>query len=715
MEKELDYRYLPQDYLDSFSEESVTIARGGLEATYSAEYIENGIIVRMRATTNAFTAKNGVAVRLQGVRSIAVADRRCILFTAFADGSYKLERYSYKDDGFVCEEHGFATTPNDTFYYTYEKTDGEYVVEVFASFDFLKTTRDASFGKVRLCPALIARGTTTYYEEVGCYFTQVDTWLVCDEGSRLTRNDYDTLSFAEDVPKDNKYADLSFLSELATIYSKTAYPLRRAQVGAALFSDRAYSFEATGFPAELDGCAYLCAPINGGTVYVREAGYVVLLVAENTTYDARNKVMIKAGWEPLVLAASTPMNVSMARSNADLGNWYVKYCKAGEKISLGKWAIPFAKGECEPFPWESTPATLQEIDGYYALENRTWQGVPTIAVTAGGRLFASWVSGGSAEPRVENYDTFAYSDDGGKSWTELAVIDTQKSTDKNKKSKVNDAQMWVDNDTNTLYVFYELSGVESNFEKNSAVWCFTIKNPDAAPAEWEFSEHRYCFPGLLRNNITVLSDGTWIAAPNYYMDGRFSVVYASTDKGNTWQERGKAYIPQALNFDETVVTELSDGTLWMTVRTARSYIYESFSFDKGETWTIGVASRMRNPSSRFQFFRTASGALCGVWNDDSSERIDLKVALSYDDGKTWTKPLMIYRKNSTYPDFSIDSNGVIHLIFDSGRYKSRNSWKNDEGKVCWGAIYHVALTEERIAAGGELTVDELNIISVLSE
>jgi sialidase-1 len=183
----------------------------------------------------------------------------------------------------------------------------------------------------------------------------------------------------------------------------------------------------------------------------------------------------------------------------------------------------------------------------------------------------------------------------------------------------------------------------------------------------------------------------------------------------TWKLRGKAYIPQALNFDETVITELSDGTLWMTVRTARKAIYQSFSFDKGVTWTIGTESEFANPSTRFQFFRTHSGALCAVWNDSPSSRIDLKIALSYDEGKTWTDPLMIYTDKCSYPDFSIGKDGTIHIVFDSGRYKTSNSWKNEDGKTCWGAIYHIALTEERIASGGAIPVSQLNEVTACTE
>ncbi|MBQ4557743.1 MAG: exo-alpha-sialidase [Clostridia bacterium] len=716
VEKVIDTRYLKTSYIENFYAESIELSADNLYSEWSAKYTDGGITVTANVETASYSSANYVGINLQSVNSIMEADRRLVRFICYGDGSYSLKRHLYSEGELVAEVVDNATTKNDEFYYSFAKTDGGYTLTVFASYEFLHSTEERSYGEIRLLPMMKCGETKVTYSELGAYYSNPETWLVLNRENKLVRDDFSVTSFADGIAADSKYKNLDFLDSLATIVA-TKCTLKTAAVGAPLFTDRAYSLEEHFFPTELIGKAYLYAPISGSIVEITEPGYVVLAVAENSTYDARNQKVVAAGFEPLMLAAGSSMNNASYRNNADLVNWYVKYCEVGESINLGKWTIPFANGETGTFPWETTSASLimSPGDNYYAAEERSWNGCPTVAVTSGGRLFAGWVTGGTAEPRVENYDVMAYSDDGGETWTEIGVIDTYKNGDSNKVSKVNDVQMWLDADTNVLYIFYEMSGMQSNFEKNCAVWVFTIDNPDAPMTEWNISEHWYCFPGLLRNNITVLSDGTWLAAPNNYMDGRYTVVYASTDKGATWSIRGKAYIPQALNFDETVVTELSDGTLWMTVRTARGAIYQSFSFDKGATWTLGVASEFANPSSRFQFFTTKSGAICAIWNDSSSARVNLKAALSYDDGKTWTKPLTIYAPKNSYPDFSIEKDGTIHVVFDSGRYKSTNSWQDRNGTTYYGAIYHVALTEEQIKNGGYLMAAELNTVTVCSE
>ncbi len=714
--KTLNPIYYPESHLENFKESAVSLTAGSATATYSAEYTDGGVTVAVDVKTNSLSKEEYIGINLQSVNSIMEADRRLIRFICYGDGSYSLKRHLYSEGALTAETAENATSVNDTFYYTFTKTDDGYAVTVFASYAFLHSTEERSYGEIRFLPMMKKDGVAVTYNELAAYYANPETWLVLNHENQFVRDDFSKTSFADGISADSKYKDLAFLDNLATIVPTTR-TLKTAAVGAPLFTDRSYSIEEHFFPAELVGAAYLYAPITGSAVEVTEAGYVVVAVAENSIYDARNEKVAAAGFEPIMMAAGTLMNNGSNRNNADLVNWYVKYCELGESINLGKWTIPFANGETGTFPWETTAAKLifSPSDEYYSLSERNWQGCPTVAVTNGGRLFASWVTGGNGEPRIENYDVLTYSDDGGRTWNEIGVIDTAKSTDPDKVAKVNDSQMWLDAETNTLYVFYEQSGMQSNFEKNAAVWVFTVDNPDAPVAEWNVSAHWYCFPGLLRNNITVLSDGTWLAAPNYYMDGRFAIVYASADRGKTWEVRGKAYIPQALNFDETVLTELSDGRLWMTVRTARGSIYQSFSFDKGASWTLGVASEHIAPSSRSQIFRTANGALCMLRNNHASDRINLVALLSYDDGKTWTEPLMIYAPKNSYPDFSIAKDDTIHIVFDGGRYKGTNSWVDRDGTTHWGAIFHAALTEERIAAGGYLDVDDLNIVSVCSE
>ncbi len=715
--------YYPISVLENFRVQTAEItatATQTAKVTYNAEYVENGIKITAKVVDpisyvieNDIGNGDNISIHLQATNSIMCGDRFAINFLCDAEGNYMLRRYynSSKDFKNVTEVNPAAV--NDTCFFTHEKTDEGYSVTFFASYEFLRVTKEYAFGKVRALLSL--RNTDSesktayliYGAEDGVSYNMPNTWLVIDTDNSFIRDDFDTVSFEEDILSSNRYASLEFMSELATITSGNGCTLRYAEGGAKIFSDRTYCFEESYLPSELVGKAFLYAPISGGAATVTKAGYVVLAAGELSSYDGLNAKLVKDGWTQILYAAGTPYNFAVRTNIPDLVNWYVKYCEEGEVIDTDKWSVPFANGETVPYAWESKPAylILDTSDAYYNISTRKWHGCPTIEATNSGRLIAGWSTGDKAEGEPGNYGVLAYSDDNGETWKELGYVNSEKAGDSEKETTVCDIQLWLDRETNTLYCFYIMSSCLSKFEKSSAVWMFWVENPDADISEWKVSEHRYLFPGLLRNNITVLSDGTWLAAPNNYLDERFTTVYASTDKGATWSLRGRAYIPEAVNYDETVITELESGALWLTVRahTSKNVVYQAFSFDKGATWTMSSPTDIFNCTTRFNITRLSSGALLMVYNA-SSGRKNMTAALSYDDGKTWSYSVVLYQEYSTYPDVSVlnvDGIDQIHIIFDRDRYN-------------YGRVYHGVFTEEFIKENNGKTVDRSTMLNMIT-
>ena len=59
----------------------------------------------------------------------------------------------------------------------------------------------------------------------------------------------------------------------------------------------------------------------------------------------------------------------------------------------------------------------------HSTQSRQFQGIPGIEITPGGRLWATWYSGGTGEG-PDNFVVLVTSDDGGKNWSEpVAVVD----------------------------------------------------------------------------------------------------------------------------------------------------------------------------------------------------------------------------------------------------------------------------------------------------
>lgn len=113
--------------------------------------------------------------------------------------------------------------------------------------------------------------------------------------------------------------------------------------------------------------------------------------------------------------------------------------------------------------------------------------------------------------------------------------------------------------------------------------------------------------------------------------------------------------------------ERNDGSIWMLVRTKYG-IGESFSTDKGATWSEFKPSSIKHPSARFFIRRLNSGNLLLVKHgsiDEKTGRSDLMTFISKDDGKSWQGGLMLDKRGPiSYPDGQQTSDGTIYITYD---------------------------------------------------
>jgi len=132
------------------------------------------------------------------------------------------------------------------------------------------------------------------------------------------------------------------------------------------------------------------------------------------------------------------------------------------------------------------------------------------------------------------------------------------------------------------------------------------------------------------------------------------MCYLSDDLGKSWK-RGKSVLKGArpdgsrVTLQEPGLIELQDGRLMMFARTDDGSQYLSWSSDQGETWSQPIASSIRSPQSPATIERIpGSSDLLMLWNDHAgipeslkTRRTPFNVALSHDDGKSWTKSLAL--------------------------------------------------------------------------
>jgi predicted neuraminidase len=301
--------------------------------------------------------------------------------------------------------------------------------------------------------------------------------------------------------------------------------------------------------------------------------------------------------------------------------------------------------------------------------------------TPKGRLWACWVGNGD---NPNGFFLLATSDDGGKSWSKpRAVIDPADDPAGHWTRRALVGNLWTD-PQGRLWLFFDQS--LGYFDGRNGDWFIRCDNPDADDPTWTAPQR--IADGCTLNKPTVLSNGDWLLpvalwtrdriAPAMFRDAhkeldpvRMANVYASTDRGQTWTRRGGVAFPDT-DFDEHMIVERKDGRLWMLARTKYG-IGESFSDDKGVTWTEPKPSPIQNPSARFFLRRLASGKLLLVKNGPIHERLprrsSLTAFLSDDDGTTWSGGLILDDRSSvSYPDGIQTPDGTIHVLYDWNRH-----------------------------------------------
>ncbi len=318
----------------------------------------------------------------------------------------------------------------------------------------------------------------------------------------------------------------------------------------------------------------------------------------------------------------------------------------------------------------------------HTLTGRRFQGIPSLAISPEGRLWATWYAGITPGEDKNNYVVIATSGDSGKTWTENLIIDP----DDEGPVRAFDPELWVDPEGRLWSFWAQTIGHDGTI---ASVWARINEDPDSDRSNW--SPPRRLTGGIMMCKPTVLSSGEWILPASTWRDTDNSArVVISTDKGQTFSLRGACNVPvEVRNYDEHMIVERKDRSLWMLVRTSYG-IGESISKDRGETWSTLEPSSIQHPSARFFIRRLQSGNLLLVKHGPIGKRTGrshLTAYLSEDDGFTWSGGLLLdERSGVSYPDGQQGPDGTIHIIYDYSRTGA-------------GEILMATFTEEDVVAG----------------
>ena len=240
------------------------------------------------------------------------------------------------------------------------------------------------------------------------------------------------------------------------------------------------------------------------------------------------------------------------------------------------------------------------------------------------------------------------------------------------------------------------------FQDGARTWLFFKIGP--SPREWvgayrtsdddgeSWSPVTYLPAGLtgpVRTKPIRLSDGTWLAGTSveagYRMDTAIAAPYRSwagwversTDRGITWTRQGPITVPgEHFGVIQPTLWQTSSGEVRMLLRSTERIgrIVESVSKDGGLTWSPGHPTVLPNPNSGIDVVRLVDGRLVLVYNHLLRGRDSIHIAVSPDDGGTWSPPILLEggKGEFSYPAVIQTSDGLLHITYTWNRTHIRH-------------------------------------------
>ena len=179
--------------------------------------------------------------------------------------------------------------------------------------------------------------------------------------------------------------------------------------------------------------------------------------------------------------------------------------------------------------------------------------------------------------------------------------------------------------------------------------------------------------GPIKNKPIQLADGSLLCPSSSEHAGWRVHLERTPDLGRTWQQIGPLNDGKEFGAIQPSILTYRSGKMQILCRSQQGKITESWSEDKGKTWSRMTATVLPNPNSGTDAVTLKDGRALLVYNHTGRGRSPLNVAISAD-GKTWKAALVLEDQPGeySYPAVIQSSDGLVHITYTWKRQRIKH-------------------------------------------